>query len=91
MPKRTPEQEAARKVRQARDHAAPKCRCGNVIGLVRQEDGKDTCFRCGEIDHKASTRTETRDRVMMDIYAVEDDKLRSILKDLFYLSTGEEL
>lgn len=41
--KRSPEQEAARKKRQAETRAMPKCKCGNVV-----KKGTTQCGRCAE-------------------------------------------
>lgn len=44
--KRTPEQEAARKVRSIRERSFPKCGCGNVLSIATQERGGERCGRC---------------------------------------------
>lgn len=53
MPKRTPEQEAARKERRRREATFPKCPCGNVAGV-----GQTHCSACRAANEEANERQE---------------------------------
>ena len=55
MKRRTPEQEAQRRARRAREATFPKCRCGNVLSLEAQlVTGETRCPACIHADMQRS-------------------------------------
>lgn len=84
--KRTPEQEAARKERRRREATFPKCPCGNVLGLLAQENGETYCGACRPAVEQADARTkrfkEIRSDLRCGLYPAALDKIVDILEEL---------
>jgi hypothetical protein len=86
--KRTPEEEQARRQRQANSRQALQerpCanRCGNIVGMARFQEGGRLCSVCEE--RAEAEQREAKREAFLEFLEENEDVLRDIVEN--YLST----